>query len=79
MEEYLQYMKTLRSQMNGTVPLSLSLSLYTPYFKLQRRSVTITWNKYIKIDVEDQAAKISVEEQMQLTSIQTMEKDLDSG
>uniref|UniRef100_A0A2N9ENR4 Uncharacterized protein n=1 Tax=Fagus sylvatica TaxID=28930 RepID=A0A2N9ENR4_FAGSY len=46
MEEYLQYMKTLRSQMN---------------------------------DVEDQAAKISVEEQMQLTSIQTMEKDLDSG
>ncbi|GMY07997.1 coiled-coil domain-containing protein 158 [Fagus crenata] len=46
MEEYLQYMKTLRSQMN---------------------------------DVEDQAAKISVEEQMQLTSIQTMEKDLDSA
>lgn len=30
-------------------------------------------------DVEDQAAKISVEEQMQLTSIQTMEKDLDSA
>uniref|UniRef100_A0A5B6YI46 Uncharacterized protein n=1 Tax=Davidia involucrata TaxID=16924 RepID=A0A5B6YI46_DAVIN len=44
MEEYLQYMKTLRSQMN---------------------------------DVEDQAAKISVEEQMQITTIQTMEKDLD--
>ncbi|KAK2658815.1 hypothetical protein Ddye_005348 [Dipteronia dyeriana] len=46
MEEYLQYMKTLRSQMN---------------------------------DVEDQAAKISVEEQMQTTSIQTMERDLDSA
>jgi hypothetical protein len=30
-------------------------------------------------DVEDQAAKISVEEQMQLTTIQTMEKDLNSG
>ncbi len=27
MEEYLQYMKTLRSQMNGTVPPPLSLSL----------------------------------------------------
>ncbi|XP_062152019.1 uncharacterized protein LOC133860424 [Alnus glutinosa] len=46
MDEYLQYMKTLRSQMN---------------------------------DVEDQAAKISVEEQMQLTTIQTMEKDLNSA
>ncbi|XP_038717953.1 uncharacterized protein LOC120011022 isoform X3 [Tripterygium wilfordii] len=46
MEEYLQYMKTLRSQMN---------------------------------DVEDQAAKISVEEQMQITTIQTMEKDLESA
>ncbi|KAH7530052.1 hypothetical protein JRO89_XSUnG0025700 [Xanthoceras sorbifolium] len=45
MEEYLQYMKTLRSQMN---------------------------------DVEDQAAKITVEEQMQITTIQTMERDLDS-
>ncbi|XP_062153905.1 uncharacterized protein LOC133862063 isoform X3 [Alnus glutinosa] len=46
MEEYLQYMKTLRSQMN---------------------------------DVEDQAAKISVEEQVQLTAIQTMENDLNSA
>ncbi|KAE8022219.1 hypothetical protein FH972_008039 [Carpinus fangiana] len=46
MDEYLQYMKTLRSQMN---------------------------------DVEDQAAKISVEEQMQLTTIQTMENDLNSA
>ncbi|KAK1553603.1 hypothetical protein Q3G72_001024 [Acer saccharum] len=46
MEEYLQYIKTLRSQMN---------------------------------DVEDQAAKISVEEQMQITTIQTMERDLDSA
>ncbi|PSS19362.1 Protein NETWORKED 1D like [Actinidia chinensis var. chinensis] len=44
MEEYLLYMKTLRSQMN---------------------------------DVEDQAAKISVEEQSQITTIQTLEKDLD--
>ncbi|VVA24726.1 PREDICTED: tropomyosin [Prunus dulcis] len=46
MDEYLQYMKTLRSQMN---------------------------------DVEDQAAKVSVEEQMQLTTIQTMESDLNSA
>ncbi|CAL5414292.1 unnamed protein product [Camellia sinensis] len=44
MEDYLLYMKTLRSQMN---------------------------------DVEDQAAKISVEEQMQITTIQTLQKDLD--
>ncbi|OVA09293.1 hypothetical protein BVC80_8357g8 [Macleaya cordata] len=43
MEEYLQNMKTLRSQMN---------------------------------DVEDLAAKISVEEQTQITSIHTMELDL---
>ncbi|XP_027357002.1 uncharacterized protein LOC113866316 [Abrus precatorius] len=46
MEEYLEYMKTLRSQMN---------------------------------DVEDQAAKISVEEEMQLTNIRTLEKDIDSA
>ncbi|VVB11780.1 unnamed protein product [Arabis nemorensis] len=44
MEEYLQYMKTLRSQMN---------------------------------DVEDHAAKVSVEEQMQITTIKTLEIDLD--
>ncbi|TKY68226.1 hypothetical protein E2542_SST04461 [Spatholobus suberectus] len=44
MEEYLQYMKTLRSQMN---------------------------------DVEDEAAKISVEEEMQLTNIRTLENDID--
>ncbi|KAL2520313.1 hypothetical protein Fot_24236 [Forsythia ovata] len=44
MEDYLQYMKTLRYQMN---------------------------------DVEDQAAKISVEEQMFSTTIQTLEKDLE--
>ncbi|GAV72020.1 LOW QUALITY PROTEIN: hypothetical protein CFOL_v3_15509 [Cephalotus follicularis] len=46
MEEYLQHMKTLRSQMN---------------------------------DVEDQAAKISVEEQTQITTIQTLEKDVHSA
>ncbi|XP_062021813.1 uncharacterized protein LOC133738315 isoform X1 [Rosa rugosa] len=46
MEEYLQYMKTLRSQMN---------------------------------DVEDQAAKVLVEEQMQLTTIQTLNNDLNSA
>ncbi|KAK7405437.1 hypothetical protein VNO78_06730 [Psophocarpus tetragonolobus] len=43
MEEYLQYMKTLRSQMN---------------------------------DVEDEAAKISVQEEMQLTNIRTLENDI---
>nr|XP_011458247.1 PREDICTED: uncharacterized protein LOC101310565 isoform X2 [Fragaria vesca subsp. vesca] len=46
MEDYLQYMKTLRSQMN---------------------------------DVEDQATKISVEEQMQLTTFQTLENDLNAA
>ncbi|KAF8116344.1 hypothetical protein N665_0019s0024 [Sinapis alba] len=44
MEEYLQYMKTLRSQMT---------------------------------DVEDHAAKVSVEEQMQISTIGTLQKDLD--
>ncbi|CAI9117184.1 OLC1v1018530C1 [Oldenlandia corymbosa var. corymbosa] len=43
MEEYLQHMKTLRTQMN---------------------------------EVEDQAAKISVEEQMHLSTVQNLEKDL---
>ncbi|XP_024954361.2 uncharacterized protein LOC102624775 isoform X2 [Citrus sinensis] len=46
MEEYLQYMKTLRSQMN---------------------------------DVEDQAAKVSVEEQTQISTIQSLENDLVSA
>ncbi|BAT89148.1 hypothetical protein VIGAN_06002700 [Vigna angularis var. angularis] len=46
MEEYLQYMKTLRSQMN---------------------------------DVEDEAAKISVEEEMQLTNVRTLESDIESA
>nr|VDC71597.1 unnamed protein product [Brassica rapa] len=46
MEEYLQCMKTLRSQMT---------------------------------DVEDHAAKVSVEEQMQITTIDTLQKDLDHG
>ncbi|XP_074282726.1 beta-glucosidase 13-like [Silene latifolia] len=46
MEEYLHYMKTLRTHMN---------------------------------DVEDQAAKISVEEQMQITTIHTLESDLNSA
>lgn len=31
------------------------------------------------IDVEDQAAKISVEEQMLITAIETLRKDLESG
>lgn len=31
------------------------------------------------VEVEDQAAKISVEEQMHLTTIQNLEKDLDFG
>eukprot|EP00257_Ricinus_communis_P017882 XP_015576434.1 uncharacterized protein LOC8281338 [Ricinus communis] len=46
MEDYLQYMKTLRSQMN---------------------------------DVEDQVAKVSVEEQSQIVTIQTLEADLNSA
>lgn len=46
MEEYLHYMRTLRTQMN---------------------------------DVEDQAAKISVEEQMQITTIHSLEKDISSA
>ncbi|XP_044511362.1 uncharacterized protein LOC123229542 isoform X5 [Mangifera indica] len=46
MEEYLQYMKTLRYQMN---------------------------------EVEDQAAKVTVEEQMLITTINSMENDLVSA
>ncbi|XP_076913905.1 uncharacterized protein LOC143572715 isoform X2 [Bidens hawaiensis] len=46
MDEYLQYMKTLRSHMN---------------------------------DVEDQAAKVTVEEQMQITTIETLTKEIDSA
>ncbi|XP_058759085.1 uncharacterized protein LOC131632344 [Vicia villosa] len=46
MDEYLQYMKTLRSHMN---------------------------------DAEDQAAKISAEEQMQMTNIHTLESDINSA
>uniref|UniRef100_A0A2C9U2A2 Uncharacterized protein n=1 Tax=Manihot esculenta TaxID=3983 RepID=A0A2C9U2A2_MANES len=46
MEEYLQYMKTLRSQMN---------------------------------EVEDQAAKVSVEEHTQIATIQTTETDIKSA
>lgn len=69
MEEYLQYMKTLRSQMNGSY-----LSLLKFYSELR------WWINFIEnLDVEDQAAKISVEEQMQITTIQSLEKDLDSG
>ncbi|KAK4285065.1 hypothetical protein QN277_001809 [Acacia crassicarpa] len=45
MEDYLQYMKALRFQMN---------------------------------DVEDQAAQISAEEEMQLTNVRTLEKDIES-
>lgn len=32
-----------------------------------------------KIDVEDQAAKVSVEEQTQISTIQSLENDLVSG
>ncbi|KAK4285067.1 hypothetical protein QN277_001811 [Acacia crassicarpa] len=45
MEDYLQYMKALRFEMN---------------------------------DVEDQAAKISAEEEMQLTNVRTLERDIES-
>jgi len=33
----------------------------------------------IESDVEDEAAKISVEEEMQLTNVRTLENDIDSG
>lgn len=33
----------------------------------------------LRLDVEDHAAKVSVEEQMQITTINTLEKDLDHG
>ncbi|XP_054816504.1 nuclear matrix constituent protein 1 isoform X1 [Prosopis cineraria] len=46
MEDYLQYMKALRFQMN---------------------------------DVEDQAAKISAEEEMKLTNVRILEKDIESA
>ena len=43
------------------------------------RSVSNKLSEIKKIDVEDQTAKITVEEQMQLTTIQTLEIDLNSG
>lgn len=36
-------------------------------------------NICVTLDVEDQATKNSVEEQMQLTTVQTLEGDLNSG
>ena len=43
------------------------------------RSVSNKLSEIQNIDVEDQTAKITVEEQMQLTTIQTLEIDLSSG
>jgi hypothetical protein len=70
MDEYLQYMKTLRSHMNGTFRIT---NLFTPF--------TSIWIPKLKTisDAEDQAAKISAEEQMQMTNIRTLENDIDSG
>ena len=72
MEEYLLCMKTLRSQMNGTNPFTTISFLF---FILDPNIKT----KLNFSDVEDQAAKISVEEETQLTNVRTLEKDIDSG
>ena len=78
MDGYLHYVKTLRSQINGA---SLSLSKI-PYYLVIDSNIyiyicdTFDWNG---VDVEDQAAKISVEEQMRITAIHTLETDLVSG
>ncbi|KAA8528055.1 hypothetical protein F0562_035076 [Nyssa sinensis] len=98
MEEYLQYMKTLRYQMNAFLlslqsprPRSPPVCKTRKFSHLQRALSPVSKNsskmeeylQYMKTlryqmnDVEDQAAKISVEEQMQITTIQTLEKDLD--
>ena len=89
MEDYLLYMKTLRSQMNDTLPLSLSLSFFISKIEelvcvcisnhSELRSVSNKLSEIQNIDVEDQTAKITVEEQMQLTTIQILEIDLSSG
>ncbi|KAK9741516.1 hypothetical protein RND81_03G111600 [Saponaria officinalis] len=73
MEEYLHYMKTLRSHMNGFY-FSLSLSSFLKKMRRKKTGISL-----LRTDVEDQAAKISVEEQMQITTIHTLENDLDSA
>lgn len=82
MEDYLQYMKTLRTQMNGT--LFFILCIWTasiPFISILNFAYVYISNytKSMIVEVEDQAAKISVEEQMHITTIQNLEKDLDFG
>ncbi|XP_027910301.1 uncharacterized protein LOC114169361 [Vigna unguiculata] len=75
MEEYLQYMKTLRSQMNGTCK-SESIHCYFIYLFIL---IELKMKTEIELDVEDEAAKISVEEEMQLTNVRTLENDIESA
>lgn len=73
MEEYLQYMKTLRSQMTGN-----NIHLRFWFFPIWGEISTGDLIR-LRLDVEDHAAKVSVEEQMQVTTISTLEKDLEHG
>lgn len=77
MEEYLQYMKTLRCQMNGSFSLFRVKSHAFPPIKL----LISEFDFYVagSKDVEDQAAKVSFEEQSLITGIQALEDDISSG
>ncbi|KAG2396429.1 uncharacterized protein HKW66_Vig0227040 [Vigna angularis] len=75
MEEYLQYMKTLRSQMNGTCESEFIQCYFIHLFIL----IELKMETEIELDVEDEAAKISVEEEMQLTNVRTLESDIESA
>lgn len=85
MEELFQYMKTFRSQINGALlfPLpSLSLSIILKpivYSYLNKLQLLMFSFFRLIADVADHAAKMSVEEHMQSTTIEALQKDLDSG
>lgn len=68
-------MKTLRSQMNGTCESEFIQCYFIHLFIL----IELKMETEIELDVEDEAAKISVEEEMQLTNVRTLESDIESG
>lgn len=83
MDDYLQYMKTLRSQMNGKRPsisrVSEENQLIVRYSNVCMHQYSDCFSGFKSTDVEDQAAKSSVEEQMLTSTIQTLENDLSLG
>ncbi|KAJ0025114.1 hypothetical protein Pint_07218 [Pistacia integerrima] len=78
MEEYLQYMKTLRCQMNGS-HLFISLSLSLIHASKSASNCNLFFFELNETEVEDQTAKVTVEEQMLITTINSMENDLVSA